>query len=153
MSFKIKYNIDTLEIESYYNSRFEQDYLNSEDYRNMITDNNFIEVDNILINGKLIKQNNTIIYTSEIANNDVVLLERKSALISSRQFTLNQNKDTFIKMFRDFLLSISTSENPAEEIINIANQNKVFCENDKALEEEIAEINLATSLEQLSKFE
>ena len=81
------------------------------------------------------------------------LIIKKNELISKRKSILNQNKDIFIKMFRDFLLTISTSQNPAESIMIIANQNKIFCENDKKIENEIVEIKNTTSLEDLEKFE
>lgn len=131
-----------------YSFEFEENFRNQENTTEL-------EIERQLSNAVVIKEEDgSFIYQedtfTEKPNFD--LINKKNELIRARQITLNQNKDIFIKMFRDFLLTVAGSENPATEIITIANQNKTFCENDLKIEDEILEIEVATSLEELNKF-
>ena len=164
---KIRYNINNLLVNNYFDDE-RLDYSKNQEYQEMKNNGNYIEIKNTdfirFEYAKVVIVKKQKVYTeitqeeNDLLQKELIPIEqqiqnKKNELTIKRKNLLKQNKDIFIKMFRDFLLTIANSQNPAEEIINIADQNKDFCKKDKTAEDEVAQIENATSLEELIKFE
>lgn len=147
---KIRYDIDNFLVNGYFDDE-KCDYSNNQDYQEMIKNDNFTEIlnkDFIRFEFAKVVINKKIKTYTQIAQKEYNLIQQESTPIAER---IQNKKNQLISIRKNYLNStdykiIKAVESGLEINIELKNQRQ------KA-RDELNEIENATSLEQLSKFE